>query len=109
MKGTQIAGGTNPDKDLTEKKVILKFQHCEDYMTDTSDCATIDEENAFFETVEFNILLADNYVDFSQVETEESVKQRFYTVVRWGAKYTRFDHVHSIVELKASEATFYDR
>ena len=48
LDAANISGGTNPNKELYERKIILKYQQCKDFMADTSVCATADEEAAFF-------------------------------------------------------------
>ena len=45
LNGSQVSGGTNPNKELKERKVIIKYENCGDYKPTTkiSGCASEDE------------------------------------------------------------------
>ena len=71
-KQGKISGGTNPQRELTEHRLIIKFLYCEQYIEkdSTVSCASPEEFNKFFENASFELKIAHNYIDFSEPESE---------------------------------------
>ena len=80
----EISGGTNPKKDLEEKKVVIKLQYCDEdkplYQPKSGKCRTKAEIDALMQTGTVSLRVSDNYVDFSEKETDQAIKSRLKVI-----------------------------
>ena len=83
LNGEMVSGGTNPKRNLTESKVVVKYQYCGEYETENPvKCSTPDELAKFMENAVLSIKTSDNYIDFSEPDTEKALKARLVEIGR---------------------------
>ena len=82
LSGAQLSGGTNPNKELLERRVVLKYEYCGNYQPTTrfEGCASESEFAAFFSNSTFTMQIADNYIDFAEKESHNAVRSRLYNI-----------------------------